>query len=88
MPRVSYEGAFARAMLFAALGVWLFAEPAAAQKQGGSITVGIELDIPGFDPLKVGVYDTAAHGLRPNLTPLAIARLRPSGSLADQLACG
>ncbi len=34
--------------------------PAAAQKPGGSITVGLELDIPGFDPLKVGVYDTAA----------------------------
>jgi peptide/nickel transport system substrate-binding protein len=32
-----------------------------AQKRGGSITVGLELDIPGFDPLKVGVYDTAAN---------------------------
>ena len=37
-----------------------WAAPAAAQKAGGSITVGLELDIPGFDPLKVGVYDTAA----------------------------
>ncbi len=35
--------------------------PALAQKQGGSITVGLELDIPGFDPLKVGVYDTSAE---------------------------
>src|SRR5205807_1585085 len=26
----------------------------------GSVTVGLELDIPGFDPLKVGVFDTAA----------------------------
>ena len=34
---------------------------AGAQKQGGSITVGLELDIPGFDPLKVGVFDTAAE---------------------------
>jgi peptide/nickel transport system substrate-binding protein len=34
---------------------------AEAQKQGGSITVGQELDIPGFDPLKVGVYDTSAQ---------------------------
>jgi peptide/nickel transport system substrate-binding protein len=32
-----------------------------AQKPGGSITVGQELDIPGFDPLKVGVYDTSAQ---------------------------
>ena len=37
-----------------------FAGSASAQKQGGSITVGLELDIPGFDPLKVGVFDTAA----------------------------
>jgi 4-phytase/acid phosphatase/peptide/nickel transport system substrate-binding protein len=36
------------------------AAPASAQKKGGSITVGLELDIPGFDPLKVGVFDTAA----------------------------
>ena len=34
---------------------------AGAQKRGGSITVGQELDIPGFDPLKVGVYDTSAQ---------------------------
>jgi peptide/nickel transport system substrate-binding protein len=32
-----------------------------AQKQGGNITVGLELDIAGFDPLKVGVFDTAAN---------------------------
>ena len=32
-----------------------------AQKQGGTLTVGLELDIPGFDPLKVGVYDTAGN---------------------------
>jgi 4-phytase/acid phosphatase/peptide/nickel transport system substrate-binding protein len=37
------------------------ASPASAQKQGGSITVGQELDIPGFDPLKVGVFDTSAE---------------------------
>jgi peptide/nickel transport system substrate-binding protein len=35
--------------------------PTSAQKQGGSITVGLELDIPGFDPLKVGVFDTSAE---------------------------
>src|SRR5437868_8355223 len=43
--------------LVAALG----AAPAMAQKQGGTLTVGLELDIPGFDPLKVGVYDTSAN---------------------------
>ena len=34
--------------------------PAMAQKHGGTLTVGMEVDIPGFDPLKVGVFDTAA----------------------------
>src|SRR3954463_13457656 len=52
--------ALARTMFGAAVSVAVLAAPALAQKQGGSITVGLELDIPGFDPLKVGVYDTAA----------------------------
>src|SRR5438552_10296461 len=52
--------ALARIFLGAVFGVALSAAPAIAQKAGGSITVGLELDIPGFDPLKVGVYDTAA----------------------------
>jgi 4-phytase/acid phosphatase/peptide/nickel transport system substrate-binding protein len=47
--------------LAAVFGVALFAGPAGAQKQGGSITVGLELDISGFDPLKVGVFDTASY---------------------------
>src|SRR4051794_4354752 len=50
----------AQAVLGAAIGVALLASPAIAQKQGGSITVGLELDIAGFDPLKVGVFDTAS----------------------------
>jgi peptide/nickel transport system substrate-binding protein len=50
----------AQIFLAAAFGVALFAGPATAQKQGGSITVGLEADMPGFDPLKVGVFDTAA----------------------------
>lgn len=53
--------ALAHIFLGAAFGVALFAPPASAQKQGGSITVGLELDIPGFDPLKVGVFDTSAE---------------------------
>ena len=54
------SSALARIFLVAGFGVALLAAPASAQKQGGSITVGLELDIPGFDPLKVGVFDTAA----------------------------
>jgi hypothetical protein len=34
---------------------------AGAQKQGGSITLGTELDVPRFDPVKVGVFGTAAQ---------------------------
>jgi peptide/nickel transport system substrate-binding protein len=52
--------ALAPIFLVAAFGAALSALPASAQKPGGSITVGLELDIPGFDPLKVGVFDTAA----------------------------
>ncbi len=51
----------AQIFLGAVFGVALFAGAAHAQKRGGSITVGLELDIPGFDPLKVGVFDTAAE---------------------------
>ena len=61
MKAISRSRAFARIFLTTAFGVALFAGAANAQKQGGSITVGLELDIPGFDPLKVGVFDTAAE---------------------------
>ena len=55
------SSALARIFLVAGFGVALSAMPANAQKAGGSITVGLEVDIPGFDPLKVGVYDTAVE---------------------------
>src|SRR5919198_3786455 len=61
MIRASRSRALLHASLGVALGALMFAVPAAAQKQGGSITVGLELDIPGFDPLKVGVFDTSAE---------------------------
>jgi peptide/nickel transport system substrate-binding protein len=54
------SGALARLFLMAGFAISLSAVPASAQKKGGSLTMGLELDIPGFDPLKVGVYDTAA----------------------------
>src|SRR6476469_2037639 len=60
MTATSRAGKPAHLFLAAALGVALFAGAANAQKQGGSITFGLELDIPGFDPLKVGVFDTSA----------------------------
>jgi peptide/nickel transport system substrate-binding protein len=51
---------FAQIFLITVFGFALLAAPAMAQKAGGGVTVGLELDIPGFDPLKVGVFDTAA----------------------------
>jgi peptide/nickel transport system substrate-binding protein len=47
--------------LVAAFASFSIVGGAQAQKSGGSITVGQELDIPGFDPLKVGVFDTSAE---------------------------
>src|ERR1700761_3611927 len=57
----------ARIFLTAGFGISLLASvslsatPASAQKPGGTLTFGLELDIPGFDPLKVGVFDTSAE---------------------------
>src|SRR5579872_3203681 len=61
MKRASRSRVILHTSLGVALGALMFAVPAAAQKQGGTLTVGLETDIPGFDPLKVGVYDTAAE---------------------------
>jgi len=61
MPAEAYLHLPLRWIAAAALGLTLLAAPAAAQKVGGNATLGMELDIPGFDPLKVGVYDTAAR---------------------------
>src|SRR3954465_509166 len=60
MKSASRSRGLARILIGTLFGVALFAGAANAQKQGGTITVGLELDIPGFDPLKVGVFDTAA----------------------------
>jgi len=53
-------GAWASRLAGALLAVGLMMVPAWAQKPGGTLTVGLETDIPGFDPLKVGVFDTGA----------------------------
>jgi peptide/nickel transport system substrate-binding protein len=50
------RGAFCvTAIVLAALSL---APAAAAQTRGGKVTLGVEQDIAGFDPLVVGVYDT------------------------------
>jgi peptide/nickel transport system substrate-binding protein len=50
-----------RTAIATVVGLLIAAGTAGAQKQGGSISVGTELDIPGFDPLKVGAFDTATQ---------------------------
>jgi len=61
MRAATYARRLAPIFLFAIFASGSFVGPTFAQKQGGTITVGLELDIPGFDPLKVGVFDTAAE---------------------------
>src|ERR1700680_2379787 len=61
MTAVSRARGLGRIFLVAVFGVGLVAGAAHAQKQGGSITVGLGLDIPGSHPLKVGAFDTSAE---------------------------
>jgi 4-phytase/acid phosphatase/peptide/nickel transport system substrate-binding protein len=69
-------GLIALAAAAAALGI---SGPAFAQKKGGS------LDIPGFDPLKVGVYDTAGN-MGAALIFETLVRLDANGKPAPRLA--
>ncbi len=63
----------------------LAASPAMAQKQGGTLTVGLELDIAGFDPLKVGVYDTSPN-IAASLFLEQLTRLGDDGKVKPSLA--
>src|SRR5947199_8899920 len=76
---------FAQIMFGAAIGAALLAGPATAQKQGGSLTVGLELDIAGFDPLKVGVYDTSPN-IAASLFLEQLTRLGDDGKVKPSLA--
>ena len=69
----------------AASAVLLVAGPAVAQKKGGTMTVGLELDIPGFDPLKVGVYDTSQN-IAAALLLETLVKLDDSGKAVPGLA--
>jgi 4-phytase/acid phosphatase/peptide/nickel transport system substrate-binding protein len=62
-----------------------FILPALAQKKGGTLTVGMELDIPGFDPLKVGVFDTAS-AIAAKLLFDTLTRLDDEGNVQPSLA--
>ncbi|MBS0223036.1 MAG: ABC transporter substrate-binding protein [Proteobacteria bacterium] len=75
----------ARLFALAAAAACLAAAPAMAQKQGGTLTVGLELDIPGFDPLKVGVYDTSAN-IAASLILETLVGLDDNGKATPKLA--
>jgi peptide/nickel transport system substrate-binding protein len=60
-------------------------EVAAAQTRGGSVTVGVEQDIAGFDPLVVGVYDTGAIATAALLFD-TLTRLDDEGKVQPRLA--
>src|SRR4030081_1892475 len=75
----------ALACVFAAATTGFGAGPAMAQKQGGTLTVGLELDIPGFDGLKVGVYDTAAN-IAASLIFETLVKLDSDGKAKPSLA--
>ena len=81
------SSALARIFLLAGFGVALSAMPASAQKPGGSITFGLELDIPGFDPLKVGVYDTSAEKTQPRRSSTRLSPLDDKGSRNRNSRC-
>lgn len=61
------------------------AQPAFAGKRGGSLTVALEVDIPGFDPLKVGVYDSATMAAA-SLIFDTLTRLDDEGKATPRLA--
>jgi len=75
----------ASAFVLAAAALGFGAAPAMAQKQGGTLTVGLELDILGIDPLKVGVYDTAGN-IAASLIFDTLARLDDNGKAQPKLA--
>lgn len=52
------RGCAFRTITFAGLAIASLLLPANAQTHGGNVTLGVEQDIAGFDPLIVGVYDT------------------------------
>jgi len=56
-----------------------------AQTRGGTVTLGVEQDIAGFDPLVVGVYDTGQIAVAALLLD-TLTRIDDSGKLVPRLA--
>ncbi|HYM03940.1 MAG TPA: ABC transporter substrate-binding protein [Stellaceae bacterium] len=60
-------------------------EGALAQTRGGTVTVGVEQDIAGFDPITVGIYDTGATAAAALLFD-TLTRLDDDGKAQPRLA--
>ncbi len=58
---------------------------ALAQTKGGSVTLGIEQDIAGFDPLLVGVYDTGQIAVAALIFD-TLTRIDDNGAVVPRLA--
>jgi peptide/nickel transport system substrate-binding protein len=69
----------------AALVAASLALPASAQTRGGTVTLGVEQDIAGFDPLTVGVYDTGQTATARLLFD-TLTKLDPSAKPVPSLA--
>ena len=83
-------GVFSRRFgLVAALAAGLVAVPALAQAQapvkGGTLTIGVESDFEGFDPIKAGVYSNSTVTAA-SLFYETLMRLDDKGNLLPALA--
>lgn len=78
--RVLFGAALATLTLIADGGI-----AATAQVRGGSVTVGVEQDIAGFDPLIVGVYDTGQTAAAALLFD-TLTRIDDEGKVQPRLA--
>ena len=58
---------------------------ALAQNKGGSVTLGVEQDIAGFDPLMVGVYDTGQIAVAALIFD-TLTRIDDKGEVVPRLA--
>lgn len=78
-----------RAGLLAALSAGLLAAPAVAQTQtpvrGGTLSIGVESDFEGFDPVKAGVYSNSTVTAA-SLFYETLMRLDDKGGLLPALA--
>ena len=77
--RLDWRAAILAAAMAFAIG------PAVAQTRGGSVTLGVEQDIAGFDPLIVGVYDTGQIAVAALLMD-TLTRIDEAGKVVPRLA--